>query len=83
MEVEIKEQVYQYKLIYSFEFTSERKRMSVILRTPEGKLVIFCKGADDVLKNRLIDNESIKTTLLKVLNEFANEGLRTLVLAEK
>jgi magnesium-transporting ATPase (P-type) len=57
--------------------------MSVLLRTPENKLIIFCKGADDVLKNRLIDNDTIKGNLLKVLNDFANEGLRTLVVAEK
>jgi magnesium-transporting ATPase (P-type) len=42
--------------------------MSVILRTPENKLIIFCKGADDVIKNRLIDNETIKGKLLKTLN---------------
>lgn len=54
--MEIKEQVQQYKLVYTFEFTSDRKRMSVILRTPEEKLVILSKGADDVLKNRLADN---------------------------
>lgn len=70
--MEIKEQVQQYKLVYTFEFTSDRKRMSVILRTPEEKLVILSKGADDVLKNRLADNESIKGELMKSLNDFAN-----------
>lgn len=83
MEVEIKGETHQFKLIYSFEFTSDRKRMSVILRTPDDRLVILTKGADDVLKNRLADNETIKGDLLKSLNEFANEGLRTLVLGQK
>ena len=68
MEVEIKEQVLQYKLVYTFEFTSDRKRMTVVLRTPEGKLLILSKGADDVLKNRLADDESIKGELMKSLN---------------
>lgn len=34
-------------------FTSERKRMSVIVRTPEGAIKIICKGADTVMLPRL------------------------------
>ena len=35
------------------EFNSDRKRMSVVLRTPEDKIVLFCKGADNVVLQRL------------------------------
>jgi magnesium-transporting ATPase (P-type) len=35
-----------YKVLNILEFSSARKRMSVILRTEEGRLFLFCKGAD-------------------------------------
>jgi hypothetical protein len=35
-----------YKLLNILEFSSARKRMSVIVRTEEGPLFLFCKGAD-------------------------------------
>ena len=28
------------------DFTSKRKRMSVIVRDEEGNIILFCKGAD-------------------------------------
>lgn len=31
------------------EFTSARKRMSVIVRTPEGQIKVMCKGADSTI----------------------------------
>lgn len=35
-----------YKLLSILEFSSSRKRMSVIIRTEEGKILLLCKGAD-------------------------------------
>lgn len=35
------------------EFTSERKRMSVITRTEDGTIRLYCKGADNVMIARL------------------------------
>ncbi|XP_009988041.1 PREDICTED: phospholipid-transporting ATPase IA-like, partial [Tauraco erythrolophus] len=35
----------RYELLNVLEFTSTRKRMSVIVRTPSGKLRLYCKGA--------------------------------------
>ena len=35
-----------YKLLHVLEFNSTRKRMSVIIRNDEGKIILFCKGAD-------------------------------------
>ena len=36
----------EYKLLNLLDFTSKRKRMSVIVRDEEGSLFLFCKGAD-------------------------------------
>lgn len=35
-----------YKLLNVLEFNSARKRMSVIVRDEEGKVLLLCKGAD-------------------------------------
>ncbi|WWD18544.1 hypothetical protein CI109_102997 [Kwoniella shandongensis] len=67
------------------EFNSSRKRMSVVARSPTGKVVLFCKGADSVIYGRLDPNhdEAIKTSTLKDLETFANGGLRTLCIASR
>ncbi|ODO05178.1 phospholipid-translocating ATPase [Cryptococcus wingfieldii CBS 7118] len=65
------------------EFNSSRKRMSVVARGPDGRLVLFCKGADSVIYGRLADDhdEALKESTLKDLETFANGGLRTLCIA--
>ncbi|XP_010497134.1 PREDICTED: putative phospholipid-transporting ATPase 9, partial [Camelina sativa] len=35
-----------YKILNVLEFNSTRKRMSVIVQDEDGKLLLFCKGAD-------------------------------------
>jgi magnesium-transporting ATPase (P-type) len=35
------------------EFTSTRKRMSVVVKSPDGKLICMTKGADSVIIPRL------------------------------
>ena len=69
------------------EFTSARKRMSVIvkdLKTDEIKLL--SKGADSIMMD-LADKSARNKTNLSVVssmvNEFSVVGLRTLILAEK
>lgn len=38
----------KYEILNVLEFTSQRKRMSVIVRTPQGQIKLYCKGADTV-----------------------------------
>ncbi|KAL7976421.1 hypothetical protein Chor_015485, partial [Crotalus horridus] len=71
----------RYELLNVLEFTSSRKRMSVIVRTPSGKLRLYCKGADTVIYDRLAENSRYKEITLKHLELFATEGLRTLCFA--
>ena len=42
-----------YKLLNLIEFDSTRKRMTVIVRTPEDKILVLCKGADSIIEKRL------------------------------
>ncbi|KAL6011004.1 putative phospholipid-transporting ATPase 9 [Asimina triloba] len=71
-----------YELLNILEFNSTRKRMSVIVRDEEGQLLLLCKGADSVMFERLAKNGSeFEDQTRKHLNEYADAGLRTLVLA--
>lgn len=70
------------KILNILEFTSDRKRMSIIIGLPNGQYRLLCKGADTVLYPRLVPSPVLKTTYSH-LEEFATEGLRTLVLAQK
>lgn len=36
----------EYKILNLLDFTSKRKRMSVIIRDEEGQIILLCKGAD-------------------------------------
>jgi phospholipid-translocating ATPase len=82
--------VEEYELLHVLDFTSARKRMSVILRKvatendSERKLLLLSKGADSVIIERLKSGQEpfIKTTE-EHLEYFANAGLRTLCLAYK
>uniref|UniRef100_A0A672NB00 Phospholipid-transporting ATPase n=1 Tax=Sinocyclocheilus grahami TaxID=75366 RepID=A0A672NB00_SINGR len=71
-----------YKLLAVLDFNNVRKRMSVIVRSPEGKLTLYCKGADTIIYERLHPSSS-KLITTEHLNEYAGEGLRTLALAYK
>ncbi|KAK3308501.1 uncharacterized protein B0T15DRAFT_550595 [Chaetomium strumarium] len=42
-----------YEIMDVVEFSSKRKRMSIVVRMPDGKLCIFTKGADSVILPRL------------------------------
>ncbi|XP_030048675.1 phospholipid-transporting ATPase ID [Microcaecilia unicolor] len=73
-----------YELLAILDFNNVRKRMSVIVRSPEGRLILYCKGADTIVYERLHSScEDLKETTTEHLNEFAGDGLRTLVLAYK
>ncbi|OKL60853.1 hypothetical protein UA08_03203 [Talaromyces atroroseus] len=48
-----------YKVLNVIEFSNDRRRMSVIVRFPDGRICIICKGADSVIMERL---KILKTT---------------------
>lgn len=74
-----------WDVLETFEFTSDRKRMSVLVRDPNtGQLCLYTKGADDVILARLSEDESkssIRAKLGSQIDSFAVAGLRTLVMA--
>ncbi|UNI19607.1 drs2 neo1 protein [Purpureocillium takamizusanense] len=42
-----------YQVLDVVEFSSKRKRMSIVIRMPDGRICVFCKGADNVIMSRL------------------------------
>ncbi|KAK5175338.1 phospholipid transporting ATPase [Saxophila tyrrhenica] len=75
----------EYTVLNTLEFNSTRKRMSAIMRMPDGKIVLFCKGADSVIYSRLKRGEQpeLRKSTAEHLEMFAREGLRTLCLAQR
>lgn len=55
--------------------------MSAIIRGPDGKVKLYCKGADTVILERLAENNPYVEPTLIHLEDYANEGLRTLCIA--
>nr|XP_033806154.1 phospholipid-transporting ATPase IB [Geotrypetes seraphini] len=70
-----------FRLLNVLEFSSNRKRMSVIVQMPTGDLRLYCKGADNVIFDRLCEDSEYMEKTLSHLEQFASEGLRTLCLA--
>lgn len=75
----------EYTVLNTLEFNSSRKRMSALIRMPDGKVVLFCKGADSVIYSRLKKGEQreLRKSTAEHLEMFAREGLRTLCIAYK
>ena len=71
----------QYKILNILEYTSERKKMSVIVECPDKKIRLFSKGADSVISELITENESLIEKTNNHLIKFAKKGLRTLMIA--
>ncbi|KAJ4973240.1 hypothetical protein NE237_006414 [Protea cynaroides] len=71
-----------YKLLHVLEFSSSRKRMSVIVKNEQNQLLLFSKGADSVMFERLSKDGQIFAVETKDhISKYAAAGLRTLVIA--
>ncbi|KAM7410157.1 hypothetical protein PAMA_001550 [Pampus argenteus] len=71
----------QYQLLALIDFTSKRRRMSVLVREPEGGLKLYCKGADIVILERLQKDCPHQERTETALELFAQACLRTLCVA--
>jgi len=71
-----------YTILAVNEFNSTRKRMSILVKDPNNKFVLLCKGADNVMFDLSVGS-SEHTVLNQHLTRFAEEGLRTLVCSKR
>ena len=76
-----------YKILNELEYSSERKRMSIICKDPDtNKIILYTKGADSMIELLLDQKSKNSKTFIKTreyLKKFAVKGLRTLMLAYK
>ncbi|MCW4017042.1 MAG: cation-translocating P-type ATPase [Candidatus Bathyarchaeota archaeon] len=82
-----------YPRLQEVPFTSERKRMTTVHKSPEGKVFVYVKGAVEsilersksVLKDGKIESltKNRKEKILKTNEELASQALRVLAVAYK
>ncbi|KAJ1916986.1 putative aminophospholipid-translocase [Mycoemilia scoparia] len=73
-------QIRDYEILYIFPFTSESKRMGIIVSNKEsGEITFIQKGADTVMANIVQYNDWLD----EECDNMAREGLRTLVVGRK
>jgi len=86
IELNVQGKTIKYKRLQVFEFDSDRKRMSVVIQNPDGTLMLYTKGADSIMLERMdddVDNAYLMMISNQHIHQFSTEGLRTLVLAKK
>ncbi|NXM84822.1 AT8B3 ATPase, partial [Oenanthe oenanthe] len=72
-----------YEVLAVLDFNSERKRMSVLVRDPQGTIRLYTKGADSVILERLQRRGRSESLTQRALDRFAEETLRTLCAASR
>ncbi|NWR44199.1 AT8B3 ATPase, partial [Regulus satrapa] len=72
-----------YEVLAMLDFNSDRKRMSVLVRDPQGTIRLYTKGADTVILERLRGRGPNETLTERALDRFAEETLRTLCVASR
>ena len=71
-----------YEVLANFPFSSETKRMGIVLKNKEtDKIVFYLKGAEVVMKATVRPGQ--RATVDEACENLAIEGLRTLVISQK
>ncbi|CAG9332606.1 unnamed protein product [Blepharisma stoltei] len=76
----------EYRILGINEFSSERKRMSIVVEPMSERnrnVILLCKGADSVMLERCLGSSQDIITINKHLDEFSLSGLRTFVLGRR
>ena len=84
IQLDVKHKPQTLDMLRVFEFNSDRKRMSVIVRH-NGKIKLYMKGADNMVLAKL-DRRTEQPFLQQVTSQikgFSNQGLRTLLVGVK
>ncbi|XP_047337355.1 phospholipid-transporting ATPase 2 isoform X2 [Impatiens glandulifera] len=71
----------QYEVLDILEFTSDRKRMSIVLKDcKDGKILLLSKGADESILPLALTGQQTRS-FAEAVEHYAQQGLRTLCLA--
>lgn len=75
-------EVEEYEILQNFPFTSESKRMGIILRHKlSDKIVFYVKGADTIMAPKV--KPAQRSTCQEFCENLSRDGLRTLVITQK
>ncbi|KAK7335475.1 hypothetical protein VNO80_27343 [Phaseolus coccineus] len=81
LEVKFNSSILQYEVLEILEFTSDRKRMSVVLKDCQnGKILLLSKGADEAILPFARAGQQTRH-FIEAVEQYAHLGLRTLCLA--
>lgn len=76
--------VSKYQRLAVLEFSSDRKRMSVMVKDQKGQIWLYTKGAEShVIPLCSKTTNTMLSMTQEHVNEFAKQGLRTLAVARK
>ena len=67
-----KERLLKYRLLHTLEFSSDRKRMSVIVEEmseQNSRILLLTKGADEVILSRLVKDSLSQAKEKEVINK--------------
>ncbi|THG19346.1 hypothetical protein TEA_028599 [Camellia sinensis var. sinensis] len=81
LEINFNRAILQYDVLDTLEFTSDRKRMSVVVKDcKSGKIILLSKGADEAILPYARAGQQTRTSA-DAVEQYAQMGLRTLCLA--
>ena len=71
-----------YEILANFPFSSDTKRMGILLKNVEtNRIVFYLKGAEVVMEKKVQENS--RAFLLETCENLATSGLRTLVISQR
>lgn len=83
--IQIKEptgKILNYEILNNFPFSSETKRMGIIVKNQtENKIMFYLKGAEVVMETKVKPDQRVSLT--EACEQLAQDGLRTLVICQK
>ncbi|XP_074344212.1 phospholipid-transporting ATPase 2-like isoform X2 [Apium graveolens] len=81
LEINFNASLLQYELLDTLEFTSDRKKMSIVVRDcQKGKIFLLSKGADETILPCARTGQQTRT-FSEAVEQYAQMGLRTLCVA--
>ena len=85
-EIRIGDVIQSFKVLNVLNFSSDRKRMSIIIRDKNNVIKLFSKGADCEISKRMSKNSKespISSFTLKCVDKLSCKGYRSLMIAYK
>lgn len=74
-------QLETFRVIHVLEFTSERRRMGILLQDEADNTILLMKGSDDAIFRRSGNSKDKDFEYQEQVEAFSRTGLRTLVAA--